>query len=222
MSEKPERPQPRKGAHGESEGGLGRLPRWPGAASLVVIGVVYAMLREDLRVAPSYLLLVLVAVLLVPLFYAELRGHHHLSHMLGLALTTLATIAVGTSMLLLVVVLSTQPIAPGTALRDAGLIWLANTLTFAVWYWEIDEGGPGKRHSEAHNSEDFQFPQNQGDSSSWSPDFVDYLFLAFNQSTAFGPTDTSVMSKRAKILSMVQALFSLLVIAVVVARATAQ
>jgi hypothetical protein len=54
MSEKPERPQPRKGAHGESEGGLGRLPRWPGAASLVVIGVVYAVLREDLRVATCY------------------------------------------------------------------------------------------------------------------------------------------------------------------------
>jgi len=94
---------------------------------------------------------------------------------------------------------------------------------FIVGYccnWEIDEGGPGKRHSEAHNSEDFQFPQDQDDSSSWSPDCVDYLFLAFNQSTAFGPTNTSVMSKRAKILSMVQALFSLLIIAVVVAHRT--
>jgi hypothetical protein len=55
MSEKPERSQPWGGAHGESKGGLSRLPRWPGAASLVVIGVVYAILREDLRVAPSYL-----------------------------------------------------------------------------------------------------------------------------------------------------------------------
>ena len=216
-----ERPQPPGGEHGESDG-VRRLPRWPGAASLLVIGVVYAVLREDLRVAPSFLLLVLVAVLLAPLFYAELRGRHHMSHLLGLALATLATLAVGTSVLLLVVVLSTQPVAPATALRDAGLIWLANMVTFAVWYWEIDEGGPGKRLSDAHNGEDFQFPQDQDGASGWSPDFVDYLFLAFNQSTAFGPTDTSVMSKRAKILSMVQALFSLLIIAVVVARATAQ
>jgi hypothetical protein len=118
--------------------------------------------------------------------------------------------------------LSTQLVAPATALRDAGLIWLANVVTFVVWYWEIDEGGPGRRRSDAHESEDFQFPQDQNGSSGWSPDFADYLFLAFNQSTAFGPTDTSVMSKRAKILSMVQALFSLLIIAVVVARATAQ
>ena len=190
---------------------------------MLVIGLVYAVLREDLRiVAPSFLLLVLMGVLLVPSFYAQLRGRHHLSHLLGLALVGLATIAVGTSVFLLVVALSTQPITPLTALRDAGLIWLANMLTFAVWYWEIDEGGPGRRRSDAHEGEDFQFPQDQDGSSGWSPDFADYLFLAFNQSTAFGPTDTSVVSKQAKILSMVQASFSLMIIAVVVARATAQ
>ena len=213
--------QPREGSQAESHTPRIR-PRWPGAASLLVIGVVYAVLREDLRVAPSFVLLVLVAVLLVPLFYAQLRGRHHLSHLLGLALSTLATAAVGTSVVLLVIFLSTQPVAPATALRDAGLIWLANVVTFAVWYWEIDEGGPGRRRSDNHEGNDFQFPQDQDGSSGWSPDFADYLFLAFNQSTAFGPTDTSVMSKRAKILSMVQALFSLLIIAVVVARATAQ
>jgi hypothetical protein len=60
-----------------------------------VIGVVYAVLRDDLRVAPSFLLLVLVAVLIVPIFYAQRRGRHHLSHLLGLALAILATAAVG-------------------------------------------------------------------------------------------------------------------------------
>jgi hypothetical protein len=128
-----ESPPPRESSLGASEGVRGR-PRWPGAASLLVIGVVYAVLREDLRVAPSFLLLVLLAVLLVPTFYAQLRGRHHISHLLGLALVTLATIAVGTSVILLVVFLSTQPVAPATALRDAGLIWLANMVTFAVWY----------------------------------------------------------------------------------------
>ncbi len=216
-----EKPQSREGGHGEPHAVRAR-PRWPGAASLLVIGAVYAVLREDLKVAPSFLLLVLVAVLLVPLFYAQLRGRHHLSHLLGLALTTLATAAVGTSVFLLVVFLSTQPVAPAMALRDAGLIWLANMVTFAVWYWEIDEGGPGRRRSDAHEGEDFQFPQDQDGSSGWSPDFTDYLFLAFNQNTAFGPTDTSIMSKRAKILSMVQAIFALVIIAVIVARATAQ
>lgn len=189
---------------------------------MLVIGIVYAVLRDDLRIAPSFLLLTLVAVLIAPIFYAQLRGLHHLSHLLGLSLAILATAAVGTSILLLVVDLSTRPVEPATALRDAGLIWLANMVTFAVWYWEIDDGGPGKRRSDAHGSEDFQFPQDQDGSSGWSPDFADYLFLAFTTNMTFGPTDTAVLSKRAKILSMVQALFSLMIIAVVVARATAQ
>ena len=53
----------------------------------------------------------------------------------------------------------------------------------------------------------------------WSPAFVDYLFLAFNTSTAFSPTDTMVLSRRAKALMMMQSLISLVVIAVLAARA---
>ncbi len=53
----------------------------------------------------------------------------------------------------------------------------------------------------------------------WSPGFVDYLFLAFNTSTAFSPTDTAVLSQRAKLLTMLQALLSLVIIAVLAARA---
>ena len=62
-----ERPQSREDEHGASHTTRGR-PRWPGAASLLVVGVVYDVLREDLQVTPSFLLLVLVAVLLVPLY----------------------------------------------------------------------------------------------------------------------------------------------------------
>jgi hypothetical protein len=53
----------------------------------------------------------------------------------------------------------------------------------------------------------------------WSPNFVDYLFLAFNTSTAFSPTDAMVLSRWAKILMMIQAMVSLLVIALLAARA---
>jgi Protein of unknown function (DUF1345) len=196
-------------------------PHWPGFTTLLVIGVVYAILRDDLRVAPAYLLLVLMVVIILVSFYAHMRGHYHLSRLLGLVSVSLATVAVGTSVFLLVALLPTQQ-TPLTVLRDAGLIWVANVAAFAVWYWMIDEGGPGRRPRDAHKGEDLQFPQDQDGSSGWSPDFTDYLFLAFNQSTAFGPTDTAIISKRAKILSMVQAAFALVIIAVIVARATAQ
>jgi hypothetical protein len=53
----------------------------------------------------------------------------------------------------------------------------------------------------------------------WSPNFVDYLFLAFNTSTAFSPTDVPVLARWAKVLMMVQSLISLTVIALLAARA---
>jgi hypothetical protein len=71
----------------------------------VVIGVVYAILRDDLRVAPAYLLLVLTVVLVMVSFYAHMRGHYRLSHLLGLVMVSLATAAVGTSVFLLVTLL---------------------------------------------------------------------------------------------------------------------
>jgi hypothetical protein len=101
-------------------------------------------------------------------------------------------------------------------LQDAALLWLINVVRFAVWYREIDGGGLAQRLREAHTSEDFLFPQmNLGDKSArnWSPGFLDYLFLAFNTSTAFSPTDTAVLSRQAKVFMMLQALLSPLILA---------
>jgi uncharacterized membrane protein len=53
----------------------------------------------------------------------------------------------------------------------------------------------------------------------WSPEFIDYLFLAFNTSTAFSPTDVPVLDRWAKILMMIQSILSLLIIAILAARA---
>src|SRR5919202_3442792 len=210
-----------QGRQGETHAAI--WPHWPGFTTLLVVGVVYAILRVDLRVAPAYLLLVLMVVITLVSVYAYMRGHYHLSRLLGLVSVSLATVAVGTSLFLLVaLLLLPTELTPFTVLRDAGSIWVANVATFAVWYWMIDEGGPGRRPRDSHKGEDLQFPQDQDGSSGWSPDLTDYLFLAFNQSTAFGPTDTSIISKRAKILSMIQAVFALIIIAVIVARATAQ
>jgi uncharacterized membrane protein len=57
------------------------------------------------------------------------------------------------------------------------------------------------------------------DQQGWSPNFIDYLFLAFNTSTAFSPTDAPVLARWAKILMMLQSLLSLLIIALLAARA---
>jgi hypothetical protein len=53
----------------------------------------------------------------------------------------------------------------------------------------------------------------------WSPGFVEYLFIAFNTSAAFSPTDTPVLQRWAKLLNIVQSLISLTIVAVLVSRA---
>ena len=58
-----------------------------------------------------------------------------------------------------------------------------------------------------------------GQDSAWSPHFMDYLFLAFNTSTAFSPTDTAVLSRWAKLGMMLQSLMSLTIIALLAGRA---
>jgi hypothetical protein len=202
--------------------GRSGLPRWPAAVALLAVGALYAVISDGLTLGPRAFLLGLVAVLLVPLMSAHLRGSHRLARWLGLGVVGLVTVAVVASAFLLVSSSLNGGTSAPALLRDAALLWIINVATFAVWYWEIDGGGPAQRRREGHVSEDFLFPQmNLGDKSArdWSPGFVDYLFLAFNTSTAFSPTDTAVLSWRAKVLMMVQALLSLLILAVLVSRA---
>jgi hypothetical protein len=198
------------------------VPRWPAAVTLVAVGGIYASLSGSLRVGPRGLLLVLVVVLLALLAGAHMHGTHRLVRTLALGAVGLVTVAIVASSVLLVSTLPGRGTPAPKLLRDAALLWITNVLTFAVWYWEIDAGGPGRRRTDAHESKDFLFPQVAADTAAspgWAPGFVDYLFLAFNTSTAFSPTDTAVLSQRAKLLMMSQSLISLLVIAVLAARA---
>jgi hypothetical protein len=198
------------------------LPRWPAAVALLAVGALYGVISDGLTLGPRAFLPGLVAVLLIPLLGAHLRGSHRLARGFGFGVSSLVTIAVVASVFLLVSSsLGGRTSAPAL-LQDAALLWIINVATFAVWYWEIDGGGPAQRHREEHHSEDFLFPQMNLDDKAaraWSPGFVDYLFLAFNTNTAFSPTDTAVLSRRAKVLMMVQALLSLLILAVLVSRA---
>ena len=94
-------------------------------------------------------------------------------------------------------------------LRAAAALWVSNILVFASWYWRLDAGGPNARDQrDAHDEGAFLFPQMitpwESDKN-WRPGFVDYLFLAFNTSTAFSPTDVPVLSRWAKLMMMVQA-----------------
>lgn len=101
-------------------------------------------------------------------------------------------------------------------------IYLTNIILFALWYWEMDGGGPGERAMIAKHEQDFLFPQHQNESykhPDWKPTFVDYVYVSSTNAMAFSPTDTMPLSRRAKILMLAQATVSLIAIALVAARA---
>jgi uncharacterized membrane protein len=157
------------------------------------------------------------------LMLAHRRGSSLWARRLALFATCAMTAAVGISAYLVVYEVLVERDLPAVQLLYSGaLVWLANVLVFALWYWEIDSGGPSLRHRHGYFSRDFVFPQMSAPQLAqpgWAPGFMDYLFLAFNTSTAFSPTDTMVLSPVAKGLMMLQSALSLLVVAVLVARA---
>jgi len=53
----------------------------------------------------------------------------------------------------------------------------------------------------------------------WKPLFLDYLYLAFTDATAFSPTDVMPITRLAKMLMLVEATISLVTIAIILARA---
>ncbi len=198
------------------------IPRWPAIIAFLAIGGIYLLISQRHISGPSWLILAVVLVLLVPINIARFRGLNHIVKLLVRGMTALITLLIASSAVLLLVRLQGGNTKALVLLQDAALIWVANVLCFALWYWEIDAGGPNERHLEHHSSSDFLFPQMTMDPAliqGWAPAFLDYLFLAFNTSTAFSPTDTMVLSRRAKGLMMIQSLISLLVIAVLAARA---
>jgi hypothetical protein len=95
-------------------------------------------------------------------------------------------------------------------LANVVLIAVSNILIFSIWYWIIDPPGV----IEPKNTSQlwaFLFPQRGSglpNWESWTPGYVDYLFIAFTTSFAFSPTDALPLSQSAKMLMMAQAAIS--------------
>jgi uncharacterized membrane protein len=184
-----------------------------------VVGLRFA-LPESLSVGPDWLTAPIVAGLLVPTVALHRWGMHRANQILGYVLLSFVTADMATSLALLVIRLPAHRESPRELLTAAIGLWASNVLVFASWYWRLDGGGPNARdRRKSHDSGAFLFPQMQLRMPHWKPGFVDYLFLAFNTSTAFSPTDVPVLSRWAKAMMMVQSSISLGTVAILAARA---
>ena len=203
-------------------------PRWPAFLAALIVGLLFFIIPDPLTVGPRWLLFTLVLILMIPAMLTHHAGRHDLNAIFAHAGLAVITIFLISSLGLLIIRLPLHKDPPGELLRAAGALWSANLLLFASWYWRLDAGGPYERDKRGvHTDGAFLFPQMQMDpvlkrqmgEEDWSPRFVDYLFLAFNSSTAFSPTDSPVLSRWAKVLMMTQSSISLATLALLAARA---
>ena len=107
-------------------------------------------------------------------------------------------------------------------LATGAALWVTNVIAFSLWFWLLDRGGPAARASGMPGAAAFVFPENATPelaAPNWWPQYPDYLYLAFTNSSALSPTDTMPVTRWAKMLMLVQSSISLVIAVMIIARA---
>lgn len=225
--------------------------RWPVTAAIVVAVALRLLLPDQLTPGPEWLVPAMLAVLAIVLQVLDpdlRRRRTHERRWRGFTIALIAAVSAVNlvSLGLLIRELLRGVEATGRSLVFSAIsIWAVNVIAFALWFWELDTGGPRARRRHRHHDRvnaighaDFLFPQDAQDTVTfhavrtvhqrgrnarsherWAPTFTDYLYVSFTNATAFSPTDTMPLSVRAKLLMLVQSAASLITIALVAARA---
>jgi energy-coupling factor transporter transmembrane protein EcfT len=202
-------------------------PRWPPALAVLVLIALPFLLPEHLTVGPSWLLPAIGFLFFVAIAAADptrvARGVRMVRLLaIGLTVVFIAGGAVMTFELGDDLIHGGPVTQSANELLSTGaLVWLNNNIIFGFLYWELDGGGPAAR---AHGTPvpDFGFPQQMNPEISppgWRPVFVDYLYVGLTNATAFSPTDAMPLAQWAKLTMGLQAVISMVVLSLVIARA---
>jgi uncharacterized membrane protein len=200
-------------------------PIWHLQVGILVIIGLQLLTAPSLLPYNKYLLVALEGMLMVALAVVTPDAYHRVSHprrMLALSLIAVVAIVNIVSLLLLLEALfNGHAVINGQSLLlNAVTIYVTNILMFALWYWEVDGGGPDRRTT-GRTRVDFLFTQmahpKYGDK--WLPGFTDYLYLSATNVTNFAAADTVPLTHAAKMLMMVQSLVSMVTVVLVAARA---
>jgi hypothetical protein len=204
-------------------------PRWPMALAVVATGLLRAALPHQLRNGDAaWVFLVLLVVLLAALIIGD-PGRidrdrpwlHNLTSVI-IGLITLANASAAVRLVVGIVDVSSFTQNAKVLLASGAAIWLTNIIAFALWYWNLDRGGPAARAAGTGPSPALIFPEmlhSQHVAEGWYPTFVDYFHFSFATAAAFSPTDVSAIKVWAKLMMMAESAISLVVGILVVARA---
>lgn len=208
--------------------GIGTEKRWPLLGALAVAIVVPLLLPARFSVGPSWIVPAVVALLLAAIVVADRARDDRRPaavRVLSLALVVvLVAEAAGVTARLVIDLVEGGPETnSASALLSVGFgVWLYTILAFAFLYWVLDGGGPDARLWTPPEYPDLGFPEQLNPvvaPPGWHPQFFDYLYLGFTNATAFSPTDVMPLARWAKAAMTLQAVGSLAILGLVIARA---
>jgi hypothetical protein len=203
-------------------------PRWPPALAILVVLFAMIVLAHHVLVMPVWVSRLAGLAVLVPMVAVALTGANtrwlriERTMIILAAVVYIANTIVELADMVGIITLHPPEGRAISLLSSSVAIWVANVLTFSLLYWQIDRGGPYARASKSRVKPDWLFPQSalpEDVPPDWRPLFLDYLFLGYNTATAFSPTDVLPLTRRAKMLMMLESTVSLLTIVLVAARA---
>ena len=210
--------------------------RWeagPAVALVVLLQVALAIISESqgwqLWVLPAWWWLTpAVPELMLLIALAWSRPRHQLEQMghrrtAALALLGLVSASNGIALLALMGSVLTGHEQDGAELLLKGItVWSTNVITFGLWFWALDRGGPIRRREPDPPPPDFQFPQMENPQlaeAGWHPRLFDYMYVSFTNAVAFSPTDSMPLTRWAKALMLVESAASAITVLLVAARA---
>jgi len=207
---------------------MDREARWPMAGAVVAAIALTFLLPNGVRPGPAWLLPVIEGVLLVALIIGDSGEIDRRSRQLRWLSIGLVSVLVISSLWATVELISDlihggpETNSAGKVLAAGTVVWVSNNIAFSLLFWELDSGGAAApaHHERAHP--DLAFPQQLNPGlgwDDWKPRFIDYLYLAFTNATAFSPTDVMPLVPWAKITMAAQSLVSLGILGLVIARA---
>jgi hypothetical protein len=199
------------------------------ALAIIVVVALHVALPAKYRVNPPWVLPAVLLALLAALIIGDpgridrQKTWLRVTTSAVIALLTLANLFAGVH--LVRDILTSNKLFASNAtglLATGGVIWATNVIAFGLWYWDLDRGGAAARAHHPQANPAFVFPEmlhTEYVPAGWVPGFADYLSLAFWTATAFSPTDISAIKRWAKLLMMIEAVVSLGIAALVIARA---
>ena len=197
------------------------------AVAILAVAILHSLLPPELKLQSSpylpwiTLAFLVVLIMLDPGRIDRLSTASRIVTDVLIGLLTLSN-AYAAAMLVIGIVNNDSFAEPNVLLFAGGAVWVSNAVLFALWYWDLDQGGAAARANGGNGLPAFVFPEMQHTEhvpAGWRPMFVDYLAYSFATAMAFSPTDVSAIRPWAKLLVVIESIISLGLAALVIARA---